>query len=189
MLAGTVLISSNVPAYAEPNKQILDRAETYKEPALKLLEVLVNTDSGSGDDTGLNAVAETIVSQLKSLGARIETSKPGEPAKGTNVVATWTGTGQSRILLIGHMDTVFQAGDAAKRPFRIASGRAYGPGVMDDKGGIVIALYTLKILQDLGIKNFAQITLLLNSNEEIGSPGSRTLIETLSKQHDVALNL
>jgi glutamate carboxypeptidase len=91
--------------------------------------------------------------------------------------------------LIGHMDTVFQAGDAVKRPFRIASGRAYGPGVMDDKGGIVIALYTLKILQDLGFKNFARITLLLNSNEEIGSPGSRALIETQSKQHDVVLNL
>jgi glutamate carboxypeptidase len=189
VLASTVLISSNVPAYAEPNKQILDRAEAYKEPALKLLEVLVNTDSGSGDDKGLNAVAEAIVSQLKPLGARIETPKPAEPAKGTNVVATWTGTGQGTILLIGHMDTVFQAGDAVKRPFRIASGRAYGPGVMDDKGGIVIALYTLKILQDLGFKNFARITLLLNSNEEIGSPGSRTLIEDLSKQHDVALNL
>ena len=58
VLASTMLISSNVPAYAEPNKQILDRAEAYKEPALKLLEVLVNTDSGSGDDKGLNAVAE-----------------------------------------------------------------------------------------------------------------------------------
>ena len=58
VLASTVLISSSVPAYAEPNKQILGRAEAYKEPALKLLEVLVNTDSGSGDDKGLNAVAE-----------------------------------------------------------------------------------------------------------------------------------
>src|SRR5689334_9263998 len=53
VLAGTVLISSNLPAYAVPNKQILDRAEAYKEPALKLLGVLVNTDSGSGDDKGL----------------------------------------------------------------------------------------------------------------------------------------
>ena len=95
-----------------------------------------------------------------------------EPAKGTNIVAKWTGSGRGKILLIGHMNTVFQAGDAAKRPFRVANGRAYGPGIMDDKGGIVIALYTLKILQDLDFKNFAQITLLLNSNEEIGSPGS-----------------
>src|SRR3954447_16918263 len=189
MLVCTAPMSTLYPACAEPNKQILDRAEAYKEPALKLLEALVNTDSGSRDDKGLNAVAETIVRELKPLGARIETLKPAEPAKGTNVVATWTGTGQSKILLIGHMDTVFQAGDAAKRPFRTTNGRAYGPGVMDDKGGIVIALYTLKMLQDLNFKNFAQITLLLNSNEEIGSPGSRTLIETLSKQHDVALNL
>ena len=84
-----------------------------KEPALKLLETLVNTDSGSGDDKGLNAVAEAIVSQLKPLGAQVETLKPAEPAKGTNVVATWTGTGQGTILLIGHMDTVFPEGTAA----------------------------------------------------------------------------
>ncbi len=160
VLVSTVLILANYPAYAEPNKQILDRAEAYKQPVLKLLEVLVNTDSGSGDDKGLNAVAETIVRELKALGARVETLKPAEPAKGTNVVATWTGTGRGKILLIGHMDTVFQAGEAAKRSFRIANGRAYGPGVMDDKGGIVLGLYTLKILQDLDFKNFAQITLL-----------------------------
>jgi len=51
MLA-TVLISSNVPAYAEPDRKVFDRAEAYKEPALRLLEALVNTDSGSGDDKG-----------------------------------------------------------------------------------------------------------------------------------------
>lgn len=115
--------------------------------------------------------------------------KAAEPGKGTNVVARWTGAGRGKILLIGHMDTVFQAGEAAKRPFRITGDRAYGPGVMDNKGGIVTALYVLRILQDLNFKNFAQITLILNSSEEIGSPGARGLIETLSKQHDVALNL
>ena len=96
VLASAVLVWSSVPAFSEPNKQILSRAEAYKEPALKLLEVLVNTDSGSGDDKGLDAVAETIVAQLKQLGAQVETPKPTHPAKGTNVVATWTGTGQAK---------------------------------------------------------------------------------------------
>src|SRR4051812_27145307 len=189
LILASTLLSPIYPAHAEPNKQVLGRAESYKEPALKLLETLVNIDSGSGNENGLNRVADTIMSELKALGAQVETVKPAERAKGTNVVARLTGTGRGKILLIAHMDTVFQLGEAAKRPFRIADGRAYGSGVMDDKGGIVTAIYVLRILKDLNFKNFAQITLVLNSSEEIGSPGARTLIETLSKQHDVALNL
>ncbi|MFD0938740.1 M20/M25/M40 family metallo-hydrolase, partial [Methylobacterium trifolii] len=111
------------------------------------------------------------------------------PGKGTNVVATLSGTGRARILLVGHMDTVFQAGEAARRPFRIEGGRATGPGVMDDKGGIVIALYALHILRDVGFTNFKTITLLLNSSEEIGSPGARALIEAQAREHDAVLNL
>jgi glutamate carboxypeptidase len=85
------------------------------------------------------------------------------------------------------MDTVFADGTAAARPFRIEGSRAYGPGIMDDKGGIVMAIGALKILQ--GFKDYAKITVLLNSNEETGSHGTRALIEKLAKEHDVAFNL
>jgi glutamate carboxypeptidase len=84
---------------------------------------------------------------------------------------------------------VFGKGAAAARPFRIEGGRAYGPGVTDDKAGIVVAVAVLNILQDLNFKDYARITVFLNTNEETGSRGSRALIERLAKEHDVTLNL
>ena len=111
------------------------------------------------------------------------------PAYGDNIVASLSGSGKGKVLLIAHMDTVFKKGDAAARPFRIEGGRAYGPGVSDDKAGIVVALSVLKILDELKFKDYARLTLMLNTNEETGSRGSRALIEKLAKEHDVTLNL
>ena len=187
--ASAMLAVAVLPVWAEPNRAVLERAESYKEPALKILERLVNIDSGSADGAGLEAVAKIVTAELEALGAKVESSPAGEPGKGSNVVATFSGSGKARILLVAHMDTVFQAGEAARRPFRIEGGRATGPGVMDDKGGIVIGLYALQILRDIGFTNFRTITLLLNSSEEIGSPGARTLIEAQARQHDAVLNL
>ncbi|KAB1069215.1 glutamate carboxypeptidase [Methylobacterium planeticum] len=178
-----------LPVQAEPNRAVLERAESYKEPALKVLERLVNTDSGSADGAGLDGVAKIVTAELEALGAKVETSPAAEPGKGSNIVATLSGAGKARILLVAHMDTVFQAGEAARRPFRIEGGRATGPGVMDDKGGIVMALYALHILRDIDFTNFRTVTLLLNSSEEIGSPGARSLIEAQARQHDAVLNL
>lgn len=174
---------------AEPERQVLDLAESHKEPTLAFLKTLVDQDSGSTDEAGLSAVAAIAVEELKELGAKIETHKAVEPGKAENVVATMEGTGKARILMMAHMDTVFREGDAAKRPFRIENGRIYGPGVVDDKGGIALGVSALKILKELGFKDFATLTLLLNSSEEIGSPGSRALIEETAKRHDVVLNL
>src|SRR4029077_16563725 len=110
---------------------------------------------------------------------------PATPAVGDNIVASFSGSGKGKVLLMAPMDTVFAKGTAAARPFRIEGGRAYGPGVGDDKAGIVVALSVLKILDELKFKDYAQLTLMLNTNEETGSRGSRTLIEKLAKEHDV----
>ena len=176
------------PAIAEPNKPILDRAQHYQPDALKLLERLVNIDSGTGYAEGLVQVGAIAVEELRKLGADIEIL-PAKPAVGDNIVATFKGIGKGRILLMAHTDTVFAQGTAAKRPFRIDGERAYGPGVSDDKGGIVTAIAVLKILQDLKFREYDRITLLLNTNEETGSRGSRALIERLASEHDVTLNL
>lgn len=114
---------------------------------------------------------------------------PDAAANSNHVIATLKGTGKARILLMAHMDTVFKEGSAAERPFHIKDGRAYGPGVMDDKGGIVAGIYALKILKNQGFKDYAQITFLLDASEETGSDIASELIRTTAKAHDVTLNL
>ncbi|GED52424.1 MULTISPECIES: M20 family metallopeptidase [Brevibacillus] len=88
------------------------------------------------------------------------------------------GNGEKRVLVIGHYDTVWPEGEADRRPFAIKNGRAYGPGVYDMKAGVLQAFYALRALQELGqFPADKQVVLLLNSDEEIGSPTSRRLVE------------
>ena len=183
-ISGTVAVA----AASEAVKPILDSAERQQPGAIKLWERLVNIDSGTGDAEGLRAVGAIAIEELQKLGATIETV-PATPAVGDNIVASFSGSGKGKVLLMAHMDTVFAKGTAAARPFRIEGGRAYGPGVGDDKAGIVVALSVLKILDELKFKDYARITLMLNTNEETGSRGSRALIEKLAREHDVTLNL
>ncbi|CAI8815475.1 glutamate carboxypeptidase [Pseudomonas chlororaphis] len=175
-------------ASAEPHPQVQNDAQQYQGDALKLLERLVNIDSGSGYEAGLNQVSDIAIAELKKLGASIE-KVPNGTAGGNHVLATLKGTGKARILLMAHMDTVFKEGTAAERPFRIQDGRAYGPGVMDDKGGIVAGIYALKVLDNLKFKDYAQITFLLDASEETGSEIATDLIKKTAKAHDVTLNL
>jgi glutamate carboxypeptidase len=111
------------------------------------------------------------------------------PLPGKNIVATFNGSGTHSILLVAHMDTVWPVGEAARRPFRIEGTRAYGPGVLDDKGGIVAAICALRVLREIDFKRFGKITLLVNTNEETGSMGTRQLMQNLSRKHEFALNL
>ncbi|MDY0833773.1 M20/M25/M40 family metallo-hydrolase [Pseudomonas sp. SED1] len=189
LLAATLALSFAMPAFsAEPHKQIQADSEQYKADALKLLERLVNIDSGSGYEPGLTQVRDIAVDELKQLGFSIQLV-PDAAAHNSHVIATLKGTGKAKILLMAHMDTVFKEGSAAARPFHIKDGRAYGPGVMDDKGGIVAGIYALKVLKNQGFKDYAQITFLLDASEETGTDGASELIRNTAKGHDVTLNL
>lgn len=187
MVLACALLAGNAMAQ-KPHQAALDAATQQKDEALKLLERMVNIDSGSASTEGLDKVRGIAVEELRKLGARIETF-PAEPHPGTNVVATLTGQGKKKILILAHIDTVFKDGTAAAKPFYIKDGRAYGPGVMDNKGGVVAGLQALKILQKIGFKDYGQITFLIDTNEEVGSVGTSALIERVARQHDVALNL
>jgi glutamate carboxypeptidase len=154
------------------------------------LEELVNIDCGSYTPAGVNRVADFVAEALAELGASIErtphTADPEEVALGDLVVGRIKGSGP-RLLLIGHMDTVFPEGTAAARPFRIDADRALGPGASDMKGGLLAGLHAVAALCATGAE--PDVTFVANPDEEIGSPFSTPHIQALVASHDVALVL
>jgi len=184
-----LVFGAGTAAAAHRNDSVYQAAVAHRAAALDLLGEIVNIDSGTGDVAGGAKIEALLAGPLRALGAEVR-SEPAE-AQGLpdNLVAVLHGSGKGRILIIAHIDTVFGPGTAAARPFSMDSERARGPGVGDEKAGVVNAVMALKILHDLGFKNYATITLLLDDSEERGSPCSRSLIAALAKQHDVAFNM
>jgi glutamate carboxypeptidase len=164
-------------------------AEQARTEQLQLLQQVVDIDSGTGDVDGGRKVAALLGPRLKALGFTVESVPAEAPGLPENTVATLKGNGKGRILLIGHIDTVFGPGTVAQRPFRMDAEKAYGPGVGDEKGGVIEGVYALKILHDLGFRDFGQITFLMETSEERGSPGTDKLIHKLLADADAELNL
>ncbi|WP_310481872.1 glutamate carboxypeptidase [Chamaesiphon sp. VAR_48_metabat_403] len=175
-------------AVAITDSIVYERSQQSQINFLAPLKTLVNIDSGTGDLQGLTKVENIVIDRLKSIGADVKTID-AKPSAGRNVIATIKGTGKGKILLLAHTDTVFKQGGALASPFKIANGRAYGLGIMDDKGIILLGIEALRILKDVNFKNFGTITFLINPDEEKGSLGSRELIKATAKKHDVALVL
>jgi glutamate carboxypeptidase len=188
-LAAGLTFPAHAAPEAKPDAKLLAAAEAARPEQLKLLQEVVNLDSGTGDAAGGDRVAAVLAKRLEALGAKIETVPAEEAGLPANTVATLTGKGKGRILLIGHLDTVFGPGTAAKRPFHTDALKAYGPGVSDEKGGVVQGVTALKLLHDLKRDNYAKIVFLIETSEERGSPGTRRLIERLLKDADVEFNL
>jgi glutamate carboxypeptidase len=191
-LAGAALIA--LPAQAAPaavpkDAKLWAAAEAAKTDQLKLLQQVVDIDSGTGDVDGGRKIAAILAARLKALGFSIESVKAEAEGLPENTVATLTGSGKGRILMICHIDTVFGPGTVAKRPFRMDAAKAYGPGVSDEKGGVIEGIYALQLLHDLGFKDFKQIVFLIETSEERGSPGTQGLIKKLVADADVELNL
>ena len=174
---------------AGKDTKVLTAAQGARTAQLQLLEQVVDIDSGTGDVEGGRKVAAILIERLKALGMTIESVPAEQAGLAENTVATLTGHGKSRILMIGHIDTVFEPGTVARRPYRTDDQRAYGPGVSDEKGGVVEGVYALQILHDLAFTNFGKIVFLMETSEERGSPGTHALIGRLLKDADVELNL
>lgn len=154
------------------------------------LAALVDIDCGSYTPDGVNRVADAVGAFLAELGAGVERipHRPidGERQLGDLLIGRLAGSGP-RLLLIGHMDTVFEPGTAALRPFHIEGERATGPGVSDMKGGLLAGLHALGALQSLGRR--PSVTFVANPDEEIGSPFSTEHIRRLVAEHDAAMVL
>ncbi len=184
LLSSVCFIASGVGESANRTWQL---ARDERSAAIQTWKTLVNIDTGSGYEKGLAHAKTLLVQKLKALGANVQ-STPAAPAVGANVVGILRGAGDKKILLMIHYDTVFPEGEAARRPFQIDGGRAYGPGVADAKGGVVIILHALRVLQNLGFDDYGKLTILFNPDEETGSLGSRSLIKGLASQHDYVLS-
>jgi glutamate carboxypeptidase len=191
VLAMALTMGGGASAQASPhrNDKVYQAAMTSRAGALDLLKEIVDIDSGTGDVAGGTQVEAVLAGRLRALGADVRPEPAEAPGLPDNLVAVFHGTGKGKILIIAHIDTVFGPGTVAGRPFSMDAERAHGPGVGDEKAGVVNAITALTILHDLGFKNYATITLLLDDSEERGSPGSRQLIATLVKQHNVEFNM
>jgi glutamate carboxypeptidase len=176
------------PAWAAPDEKLRAAAEAAQPALIDTLRDIVMIESGSGDAEGLAKMAGFTEARLKALGAKTERRKATRGTGADIVIGTFDGTGSRKLMLIAHMDTVYQRGILASQPYRIDGSRIYGPGIADDKGGIAVILHALKILGDAGWRDFARLTVLFNPDEEVGSIGSGELIAELADQHDVVLS-
>jgi glutamate carboxypeptidase len=155
------------------------------------LERLVNVDCGSYTPAGVNEVGRWTGDFLAALGAEVDYRPDPDGRLGDTVVATFDGRpGGPRVLLIGHLDTVFDPGTVAARPFRMEDGVAHGPGVTDMKSGLLAGLYALKaLIGERGGLPFDRLVFVANPDEEIGSPSSTPHIRAIASESDVALVL
>ncbi|RST52248.1 M20/M25/M40 family metallo-hydrolase [Variovorax sp. MHTC-1] len=194
---GTVCTAWFGAAAAAPDERIAALAAKEKPALLETLKQLVSIESGSRDLEGLDKIANLIADKFKALGGQVELIDPtadayrmeDTPEKiGKVVRATFKGTGSKKIMLIAHMDTVYQIGMLAKQPFRIEGDKAYGLGIADDKQGVAVITHTVALLKALDFKEYGTLTVLINGDEEISSPGSRNLITRLGGEHDVVMS-
>jgi glutamate carboxypeptidase len=184
-------------ALAAPDAAVQKLAAQNKQPLLDTLRDLVNIESGSGDREGLDKISQVIYDRLAALGGKVEFIEPGDdayrmhdtpPKIGRMVKATFPGTGTKKILLIAHMDTVYLKGMLAKQPFRVDGNRAYGLGIGDDKAGVAVILHTVAMLKAMNFRDYGTLTVLINGDEEISSPGSRTTFGKLGAEHDLTMS-
>lgn len=151
------------------------------------LETLVNIDCGTHNKAGVDAVARYVRARAIECGADVIDFPHAQ--YGDMLYARWRGHGSARILLIGHMDTVYLDGTASRFPFRKLAGRILGPGVNDMKSGLLAGLYALHAVVKAGFDQFAEIGMFCNSEEEIGSPAARALYAPFAQGADAALIL
>jgi glutamate carboxypeptidase len=182
------LAFASAPALAAPDEKLKSAAEQAQTALIDTLHDMVLIESGSGDVEGLKKMADFTEARLQALGAKTERRKTTRGAGADMVIGTFEGTGRKRLMLIAHMDTVYQKGVLTAQPYRVDGGRIYGPGIADDKGGIAVILHSLKILKDAGWRDFARLTVSFNPDEEVGSIGSGEFIAELADQHDVVLS-
>jgi len=185
------------PNIAPLEQELVSWLADKETEMINLLERLTNINSGSLNKAGMAELAELFSQELSAMGFDIDTlpggridmpSCPGSDYSidlADHVLAAKSGSGK-RLLLMGHLDTVFPP-DSPFQSYRREGDRVFGPGVADMKGGLVVMLYALKALDAKGLLKDMAVTVLLNSDEEMGSLSSRKYLEEQAALHDYGL--
>jgi glutamate carboxypeptidase len=156
----------------------------------RTLARLVRVESPSTNKAALDRLARIVAAEWRRRGAGVRVLR--QAAAGDQVRVEWRpagSLGRAPILLLGHLDTVYELGTLQRTPFRVRGGRAFGPGTFDMKSGLVIALYAVETLRALKLRPRRPIVCLWTSDEEIGSHASRAAIERQARASCAALVL
>jgi glutamate carboxypeptidase len=182
---------SQASSLSSPEKEITTYIAQHQAEQLSLLEALVNINSGTQNISGVKRVGKKLQKQFDQLGFKTRwVEEPPTMHRAPTLMASHDGTKGKRLLLIGHLDTVFSS-DSPFQTYRRLGDKAMGPGVVDDKGGDVVILYALKALQASHSLDDMRITVVLTGDEEeSGKPASisrKPLFEAASRS-DIALD-
>lgn len=144
--------------------------DDHKAQMMDLWQDLVNQDSPASYREGVDLVAKRVFKELEEAGASTRWDEEGKA-----LIAEIPGDSRAPVLLLGHMDTVFPVGEAARRPFTVESSRVTGPGALDMKGGVAVMLSALKALHSAGFSG-RPLKVILVSDEEIAHNGSKATV-------------
>lgn len=170
-LVGLVLLSVSLSLFSaqsldENEQAIVNWSETNKEPAIKLLEELVNINSGTRNIEGVKNVSGVLRTELDELGFQTRwVDMPKEMGRAGHLFGTLNGDRGEKMLLIGHLDTVFEPSEGIQA-FKRDGSTATGPGIDDMKSGDVVIIYALKALKAAGLLEGMQIMVAFTGDEE-----------------------
>jgi glutamate carboxypeptidase len=154
---------------------IREAAQARRDDYLQTLRSLVELESPTHDKRAADRLAEHLEMLLQREGWKVE--RHAQERVGDHLVARFDAPGDEGILILAHYDTVWPVGTLKEMPFRITGTKAYGPGILDMKAGIMTAVFSVNVVRQLGLGLRGPITMLLTSDEETGSKTSRGLIE------------
>jgi glutamate carboxypeptidase len=161
--------------------------QQHEGEMLSLLRKMVEIESPSDNKAAVDRMGAFLADAFERLGGQV-TFYPQEAA-GNHLKADFAGGASVKpALLLGHFDTVWQMGTLAKMPFRIEDGRAFGPGVYDMKAGITMMIFALRALKAAGVAH-RPVTILLDTDEEVGSITGRPVVEATAKECEAVLVL
>jgi glutamate carboxypeptidase len=171
-------------------RSLLDWLRPRERAMMRLLGQFVRAESPSFDKAAVDRFGRIVATEWKKRGAAVTLLRQRE--RGDLVRAEWRPRGKgtsAQILVLGHLDTVYEIGTITRMPFCVSRGRAWGPGTFDMKGGLVIALSAMDALAAVGCLPEKRVVFLWTSDEEIGSESSRAAIEREAKRSDAVLVL